>query len=250
MPRGTAIARFRGLGSGPQLCLAVGVKVNRLTNVFKGASEMNPILRRKISVLAMLVALVASAISGATVFAHGGEDHGDQKPQTVSPGTNMIVHVGRAGDFEVVIKHAPIEPDKEMVARVFVSRFANNEPVAGTKPVVTLTSDGSSPVELTATANATPGMYEVKLPPLPKGQYKLAARVDYNGETKTAAFSALEVAPQPVAVSATIASWARTALIVLGVVVGIGVIGLIGFVIYHAAQTSRRERIEGETAAA
>jgi len=198
----------------------------------------------------MLVALAASLMSGATVFAHGGEDHGDQKPQTVSPGTNMIVHVGRAGDFEVVIKHAPIEPDKEMVARVFVSRFANNEPVTGAKPVVTLTSNGNSPVDLTATASSTPGMYEVKVPPLPKGQYKLAARVESNGETKTASFSALEVAPQPVAATATIASWARTGLMVLGAIVGIGVIGFMGIVIYRAAQTSRRERLEGETAAA
>ena len=184
------------------------------------------------------------------VFAHGGEDHGEKKPATVVPGTNMVVHVARAGDFEVVIKHAPVEPDKEMVARVFVSRFANNEPVTGAKPVVTLTSDGNSPVELTATASATTGMYEVKLPPLPKGQYKLAARVDYNGETKTAALSALEVAPQPVAAISVVASWARSALIALGALVGIGLIGLIGMVIYRAAQASRRERIEGETAAA
>ncbi len=49
------------------------------------------------------------------VFAHGGEDHGEKKPATVTPGANMIVHVARAGDFEVVMKHAPVEPDKEMV---------------------------------------------------------------------------------------------------------------------------------------
>ena len=93
-------------------------------------------------------------------------------------------------------------------------------------------------------------MYEVKLPPLPKGQYKLAARIDNNGETKTAALSALEVAPQPVAAISMVASWARSALIALGALIGIGLVGLIGMVIYRAAQASRRERIEGETAAA
>lgn len=209
---------------------------------------MNSIVRKKIAAFSMLIVITTSLSS--SVFAHGGEDHGDQKAPTVSAGTNMIVHVARAGDFEIVIKHAPVDPDKEMVARVFVNRFANNEPVTGAKPVIILTSDGSSPVELTATASSTPGMYDVKLPPLPKGQYKLAARVDSNGESKTASLSALEVAPQPVAATAVIASWARTGLMVLGVIVGIGVIGLIGVVIYRAAQTSRRERIEGETAAA
>ena len=211
---------------------------------------MNSILRKKVTALTTLVAMLALIVTGATVFAHGGEDHGEKKPATVTPGTNMIVHVARAGDFEVVIKHGPVEPDREMVARVFVSRFANNEPVSGAKAIVTLTSESGAPVELTATASATPGMYEVKLPPLPKGQYKLAARVDYNGESKSAEYGALQVAPQPAAASATIASWARSALIALGALVGIGVIGLIGIVIYRAAQTSRRERIEGETAAA
>ena len=211
---------------------------------------MSPMLRSKVHALAMLVALGALLMNGATVFAHGGEDHGDQKPATVSQGTNMIVHVARAGDYEVVIKHAPVEPDKEMVARLFVTRFANNEPVTGIKPVVTLTSDSGSPVEVTGVASTTPGMYEVKLPPLPKGQYKLAARVDYNGETKTAAFSGLEVALQPLPASATIAAWARTTLIGVGTLVGLGLIGLIGIVTYRVLQASRRERITEETAAA
>ncbi len=202
----------------------------------------------------LLTAITALAVLLATpnqsVLAHGGEDHGDQKPATVSQGTNMIVHVARAGDYEIVIKHAPVEPDKEMVARVFVTRFATNEPVTGMKPIVTFTSDNGAPIEVTGVASTTPGMYEVKLPPLPKGQYKLAARVDHNGETKTAAFGALEVAPQPVIASGTIAAWARTSLIVVGMLVGLGLIGFIALVIYRAAQASRRQRIAGETAAA
>ncbi|HKP36168.1 MAG TPA: hypothetical protein VJS64_02345 [Pyrinomonadaceae bacterium] len=211
---------------------------------------MNQMSGKRLSGLTVLVGILTLVFSPASVFAHGGEDHGDQKPQTVSPGTNMIVHVARAGDFELVIKHAPIEPDKEMVARVFVSRFANNEPVSGAKAIVTLTSDGGAPVELTAAAGATPGMYEVKLPPLPKGQYKLAARIDSNGETKTATLSALEVAPQPVTATGAVATWARTALIVMGVFVFLSIIGFLGVVIYRSSRASRREHIEGETAAA
>ena len=199
---------------------------------------------------AITVLAVLLAAPNRSVLAHGGEDHGDQKPATVSQGTNMIVHVARAGDYEVVIKHAPVEPDKEMVARVFVTRFASNEPVTGIKPMVTLTSDNGATVAVAGVASTTPGMYEVKLPPLPKGQYKLAARVDYNGQTKTAAFSALEVAPLPVTAIGTIAAWARTTLIVLGTLVGLGFIGFVGIAIYRAARTSRRERLEGETAAA
>ncbi len=209
------------------------------------------IAKPKEKLLTAIIALaVLLAAPNQSVFAHGGEDHGDQKPATVSQGTNMIVHVARAGDYEIVLKHAPVEPDKELVARLFVTRFANNEPVTGIKPMVTFTSDNGAPVEVAGVASTTPGMYEVKLPPLPKGQYKLAARVDDNGETKTAAFSALEVAPLPVTAIGTIAAWARTTLIVLVTLVGLGFIGFIGVVIYRAAQASRRERLGGETAAA
>ena len=211
---------------------------------------MNSMIRSKVHALVMLVALGALLMNGATVFAHGGEDHGDQKPATVSQGTNMIVHVARAGDYEVVIKHAPVEPDKEMVARVFVTRFANNEPITGLKPIVTLTGDNGAPLEVAGVASTTPGMYELKLPPLPKGQYKLAARVDYNGEKKTAAFSGLAVELQPLPAIATIAAWARTTLIGVGTLVGLGLIGFIGIVIYRTSQASRRERITEETAAA
>ena len=219
----------------------------RKTQVMGLIQIANPNKKLLTAITALTVLLAAP---NQSVLAHGGEDHGDQKPATVSQGTNMVVHVARAGDYEIVIKHAPVEPDKEMVARVFVTRFANNEPVTGIKPIVTFTSDNGAPVEVTGVASATPGMYEVKLPPLPKGQYKLAARVDYNGETKTAAFSVLEVAPQPVTAIGTIAAWARTTLIVLGTLVGLCVIGFIGIVIYRAVQASRRERISGETAAA
>ena len=211
---------------------------------------MNQMFGKRLSGLTVLVGILALLFSQASVFAHGGEDHDDQKPQTVSAGTNMIVHVARTGDFEVVIKHAPIEPDKEMVARVFVNRFATNEPVSGAKAIVTLTSNSAAPTELMATASSTPGMYEVKLPPLQKGQYKLAARIDLNGTTQTASLSALDVAPQPVTATGAIATWARTALIVLGVFVFLSIIGLLGVVMYRSSRASRREHIEGETAAA
>lgn len=211
---------------------------------------MNQTWRKRLNPLTVLLAALALLFSQATVFAHGGEDHGDQKPAAVSKGTNMIVHVARAGDYEVVIKHAPVEPDKEVVARVFVNRFDTNEPVANLKPVITVTADNGAPVEVSGAATGTPGMYEAKLPPLPKGQYKLAARVDYNGETKTATFSALTVAPQPVTATAAVAAWARTALMVLGILVALGVIGFAAFVIYRASQASRREPITGEAAAA
>lgn len=203
--------------------------------------------RKRATLLAVMVmAVIALVASKSTVFAHGGEDHGEKPPAAVSTGTNMITQVARVGDLEVVIKHPPIEPDKEMAARLFVTHFDSNEPVGGAKIVVTFSGSGS-PVEVAAAPNATPGMYDVKLPPLPKGQYKVAARIDHDGNALTADYGALQVAPLPVASSDAVSSWARTALIGLALLVGLAIIGVI---LYRVVQATRSGRIKGETATA
>jgi len=157
----------------------------------------------------------------------------------------MIVRVARVGDLEVVIKDPPIEPDKETAARVFITRFETNEPVSGAKVVVVL--QGNAPVEVSAVPSSTAGMYEVQLPPLPQGQYKLLARIEHDGENKTAEYGSLAVAPLPVPLISAVATWARTALLVLG---GLTVLGVLGAFIYMLLPAVRRSRIRGEVAAA
>ena len=195
--------------------------------------------------LTSLSILLAITIGSAEVFAHGGEDHGDQKAPVVSKGTNMIVRVARVGDLEVVIKDPPIEPDKETAARLFITHFATNEPVTGAKVVVVL--QGITPIEVGAAPSSTPGMYDVKLPPLPQGQYKLLARIEHDGENKTAEYGSLAVVPLPVPLISAVATWARTALLVLG---ALTVLGVLAAFIYMLLPAVRRSRIRGEVAAA
>lgn len=202
---------------------------------------------QRFSALTALSILLAMTIGGGgeQVFAHGGEDHGDQKAPVVSKGTNMIVRVARVGDLEVVIKDPPIEPDKETGARLFITHFATNEPVSGAKVVVVF--QGDAPIEVSAVASTTPGMYEIKLPPLPQGQYKLLARIEHDGENKTAEYGSVAVAPLPVTATNALATWARTALLILG---GLTVLGVLGAFIYMLLPAVRRSRIRGEVAAA
>jgi len=210
-----------------------------MMSVFRGKSAFG------FAVMALLVALV---MPGATALAHGGEDHGEKQAPVVSTGTGMVAHTARVGDLEAVIKHTPIEPDKEIAARLFLTHFATNEPVGNAKLVVVLTGDGGVPVETVATAAvATPGMYEAKLPPLPKGQYKLAARVDHDGKTETAEYGAIGVTPPLVQPNEAVATWARTALIVLAALI---CLSFVGAIIYRMTRGTQRERIKEETATA
>lgn len=209
---------------------------------------MNYVARKKGFVLAVALTMFASLIATpVAVFAHGGEDHDEKKAPAVSAGAGMVARVARAGDIEVVIKHPPVEPDKETAARVFVTRFGTNEPVGGAKIVVALEGDGGAPIEATVTPGNTPGLYEVKLPPFPKGQYKLSARVEVAGAVQIAQYGVLEVAPPPPASVESGSSWARTVLLGLALLIGIGFAGV---VIYRAAQFARRNRIKGEAATA
>ncbi|MBA2341793.1 MAG: hypothetical protein H0V88_15495 [Pyrinomonadaceae bacterium] len=197
------------------------------------------------TVVALLAALV---MASATALAHGGEDHGEKQAPAVSTGTGMVAHTARVGDLEIVIKHTPVEPDKETAARLFLTHYATNEPIGGAKLVIVLASESGVPVEVAATAaGTTPGMYEAKLPPLPKGQYKLAARVVHDGKTETAEYGVIGVAPQPVQSIGSVATWARTALIILAAIIGLG---LGGAIIYRMTLGTRRERIKRETATA
>ena len=209
---------------------------------------MNFVARKKKFVLAVALTMLASL--GATpvaVFAHGGEDHDEKKAPAISVGLGMVARVARVGDIEVVIKHPAVEPNKETAARVFVTRFGTNEPIGGAKIIIAMEGGGSAPIETTVAPSNTPGLYEVKLPPLPKGQYELSARVEIAGGVQTAQYGALEVAPPPPGSAESASSWARTALLGLALLVGIG---LVGVIIYRAAQFARRNRIKGEAATA
>jgi hypothetical protein len=210
---------------------------------------MHEVLITKARALAAVFAALAVALifSHVQVNAHGGEDHSEKKAPTVSTGTNMIVRAEHVGDLEVTIKHPPLEPDRELAARVFVTRYGTNEPITGAKVVVVFTAAGGVPVEAKAVASNTPGIHEVKFSPMPRGDYTLVARVEVGGETQAVEFGTINVAPLPPTAAADESSWTRAALLALGMLVGLGFLGL---VLYRAAEPARRDRIKGEAATA
>ena len=196
-----------------------------------------------LSLMAAALLLMPTGIASA----HGGEDHGDQKVQTVSAAANMTIRAVRAGDYEAAIKYPNIVPDRETVARVFLTRFDTNEPVTKAKITLLLEGTGRAPVEVAATATATPGSYESKLPPTPPGDIKLSARIETGGATEVATIGAIKVAPPQAEAAADGALWARTALIVMGLV---ALVSLFAALIFIAVSRARRDRVRTETATA
>ena len=203
--------------------------------------------KRKRAMAALAVFALALTFSNHTVYAHGGEDHSQDKAPVVSTSANMVVRTARVGDLEVTLKHRPVEPDKEFAARVFLTRYETNAPVEGAKVFVVIAGGSGSPVEATAAPGNAPGIYEAKLPPTPQGDYTLAMRFETGGATQTVEYGLLRVAQLPPPATTNESTWARTALIALGALIGLGFLGLI---IHRATVTARRNRGNEEAATA
>lgn len=186
-------------------------------------------------VLALSLALYALSISG---FAHGGEDHSADAP-VVSASSGMHTRTARAGEWEVTIKHPIIEPDHETTARVFVTQFETNEPIADARIFIQL--NDSTAQEIPATPGTTAGIYEVNLPPLQKGKHILTARVAAGNVTESILFGEVDVTTPTPAEDESNSSLARTGLIALVTLLALGAVGAIG---YRLSQNNRRVKEE------
>ncbi|MDQ3684642.1 MAG: hypothetical protein M3430_03460 [Acidobacteriota bacterium] len=209
-----------------------------MRRIFKVGKE-KVFLRRMAAILIVVAAL--TAVLPVTSLAHEGEDHGESKAPVVAAGAGMVTRTARAGDWEITLKHSPLEPDKEIPARVFVTRFETNKPIANAQVRVILTG-AAAPVEAVAIAGSTAGVYEVRLPPLTQGEYRLAAQVGANGASQTAQFGAMQVAPAPPAQVESSSGWARTALIALALLAALGLGGIVAYRFLKGLRANRESR--------
>lgn len=161
----------------------------------------------------VLCAIVWLPINNLNVFAHGGEDHGDNQPKATTNAKGTISRTARLGEYELTLKHPFLEPDTATSARLFITKFKTNEAVDKANAAVEIESVNGSVTEAAIEKTETDGSYNVKIPALPQGTYTIRAKLTYNGETDTAIFSGVEIKPQPTASSESGMSWARTALI-------------------------------------
>jgi hypothetical protein len=103
---------------------------------------------------AALLALVGTL--PVLAWAHGGEDHGAEKPAPSAVANGPAV--GAMGEtFEVLLKAAESEPNEATELRVFVSDARTNAPLAGAE--VELSFLGASEVKQAAAATGSAGIY-------------------------------------------------------------------------------------------
>lgn len=187
---------------------------------------------------ALLLVLLAG---GPKVAAHGGEDHGDQKPKTETTARGAVVRTTRLGEFELSLKHPPLEPDTAATGRLFLTRYATNEPVDAGAVKLAVESATGAIIEIPYEKGSTPGSYTVQIPALPEGGYTLRATVTAGGATSTATFSDVEVSHKETVAAAGAGSWTQfllmSAFLLFGVSLFAGLVYLAVKVVRHKPLT-------------
>lgn len=193
---------------------------------------------RVVAIVALSSAFFYLTGNAVDVFAHGGEDHGDQKSAVAKTENGMVSRTARLGEFEILLKHVLLEPDRAMSARLFLTKFETNEPVGDAN--ITLEAETANgvvtviPVEKSESA----GSYLVAVPALAEGSYTLRAKMNTDGKTNTATFSGVQVTHQNTGSASAGSSFLGTAATALLFLIGFA---LFGGLIYLAIRAVRSE---------
>lgn len=215
----------------------------------KSVKENNKFIGFKaVSLVGLLAAVLLFFLTGGTkVLAHGGEDHGDQKPKTETTSKGSVLRTAKLGDLEITLKHSPLEPDTAATGKLFITKFATNEPVDATTLLLAVESANGSTTEVPFEKSSTMGSYVVQIPALPEGGYTLRATLTAGGTTSSATFSGVEVSHQEVATSGAAGSWPQLLLATVFLLLGIA---LFSGLVYLAVRVVRHKPLREEAVSA
>lgn len=213
----------------------------------KAINIINFKLRSLATTLLLSFALIVFG-SATQIWAHGGEDHGDAKPATTeTTAAGAVTRTARLGDFEIMFKHSPLEPDTAAAGRLFITKFATNEPVGDANPSIEIESANGAITAIPVEKNDAVGSYVARIPALPEGTYTVRTKATAGGKINTATFSGVLIAHQEVVAAETGSSWTQTALMILLFLV---VLGLFGGLAYFARRVFKNKPIREETVSA
>ena len=213
-----------------------------MTNLFRAI----PNAKKAAIILLFLTSFLFSG-SAAQIFAHGGEDHGEAKPATATTTAGTVTHTARLGEYEIMLKHSLLEPDAAAAGRLFITKFATNEPADNASPALEIESASGSVTQIAVEKSAAVGSYVARIPALTEGTYTIRTNLTHSGETDTATFFGVEIKHQETAAAETGSSWTQTALMVLLFAVALG---LFGGLAYFALRVFKNKPLGEETVSA
>ncbi|HMQ04363.1 MAG TPA: hypothetical protein PKD26_10645 [Pyrinomonadaceae bacterium] len=201
-------------------------------------------LLARLVVLLCFVAFVSQAVP-TPVSAHGGEDHGDEKPTTETTAAGSVVRTTRLGEFELTLKHVPIAPDTPAHATLFVTNYTSNEPVASGEIQIAIDGQDVPTANATVARSTALGIYSIDLPALREGEYTIRVTVTDGGKASSATFSGIQV--QTAAAVGQATSWPQ--ILLTGGFLFVG-IALFAALVFLSVKVARRRPITEEAVTA
>ena len=201
-------------------------------------------LLARLVVLLCFVAFVSQAVP-TPVSAHGGEDHGDEKPTTETTAAGSVVRTTRLGEFELTLKHVPIAPDTPAHATLFVTNYTSNEPVASGEIQIAIDGHDVPTANATVARSTALGIYSIDLPALREGEYTIRVTVTDGGKASSATFSGIQV--QTAAAVGQATSWPQ--ILLTGGFLFVG-IALFAALVFLSVKVARRRPITEEAVTA
>jgi hypothetical protein len=179
----------------------------------------------------------------SSVAAHGGEDHGDEKPKTATTDKGTVTRSMRLGSYEITFKHPALAPDQAASGKIFVTKFDTNEAATEATPAVEIEAANGAVSEAAVEKTDAAGSFAVKMPALAEGVYAIRVKLTYAGETDTATFSGVEVSSEAAGNAAGGASsWISTVLLFLLAAI---ILGAFAGLFYLVWKTAGGERVGG-----
>ncbi len=137
---------------------------------------------------------VLTLFAPAVGLAHGGEQHGPEKPPpAVVARPGQRVASAQTENFELVVKYPEQKAGQPVPLRVLLSEYATNRPVEG----ATVELELSGPENLTAKAAAagSPGVYETTVTFPKDGTYELVASITAGDIADLLPVNGVEIGP-------------------------------------------------------
>lgn len=175
---------------------------------------------------------------------HAGHDHGHDEPAAVAVGAVNEVRSARIGDYEVVMKTPPLEPDKEIAAKIFLTWAQTNHPISSAIVTVIIERENDRIIEVNAEPDAKmAGGFTAKLPPIPQGEAKIKTRWQIGSTTETADFGTAKIETKTETSAFPLWNWLPNVLFVL---VALAVLALIAAIIRFGVQQLKKSETTAE----
>jgi hypothetical protein len=229
-----------------------------LSGIVIRVKKIGPLTHAR-SFTALLITFLFLLGQSPVVLAHGGEDHGDQKPVAPAAGGQMNTKLAKTEGFEVLVKYPTPKPAEDTLLRVFVTDSKTNAPIAGVNVAMVLNYAGktetatassfgvvhadANAIEATATPTDTPGIYEAHVVFPEVGQYNIALRLAGANINQEMAITGVAV---PARVAASNGSRVPVTLIILLVILLISLTAA-AYLMWLRPRTMRRDNVVAST---